>query len=108
MCVYILYLLFAVAVSDCIMILMYGYCWTSRNQLSVLPSTLCQLPLEVLLVANNKLVALPEELGRMKTLAELDASCNEISHLPPQLGELPVLKSLSVRRNHIVELPVGK
>ncbi|XP_021927779.1 leucine-rich repeat and calponin homology domain-containing protein 1 isoform X6 [Zootermopsis nevadensis] len=78
----------------------------SRNQLSVLPSTLCQLPLEVLLVANNKLVALPEELGRMKTLAELDASCNEISHLPPQLGELPVLKSLGVRRNHLVELPI--
>ncbi|KAJ9594845.1 hypothetical protein L9F63_013882, partial [Diploptera punctata] len=77
-----------------------------RNQLSVLPSTLCQLPLEVLLVANNKLVALPEELGRMKTLAELDASCNEISHLPPQLGELPVLKSLNVRRNHLVELPI--
>ncbi|PSN32796.1 hypothetical protein C0J52_20402 [Blattella germanica] len=78
----------------------------SRNQLSVLPSTLCQLPLEVLLVANNKLVALPEELGRMKTLAELDASCNEISHLPPQLGELPVLKSLNLRRNHLVELPL--
>jgi Leucine-rich repeat (LRR) protein len=73
----------------------------------VLPSTLCQLPLEVLLVANNKLVALPEELGRMKTLAELDASCNEISHLPPQLGELPMLKSLNVRRNHLVELPIG-
>ncbi|PNF42809.1 hypothetical protein B7P43_G13605 [Cryptotermes secundus] len=78
----------------------------SRNQLSVLPSTLCQLPLEVLLVANNKLVALPEELGRMKTLAELDASCNEISHLPPQLGELSVLKSLNIRRNHLVELPI--
>jgi len=53
------------------------------------------------------LVALPEELGRMKTLAELDASCNEISHLPPQLGELPMLKSLNVRRNHLVELPIG-
>ncbi|XP_069692233.1 leucine-rich repeat and calponin homology domain-containing protein isoform X2 [Periplaneta americana] len=78
----------------------------SRNQLSVLPSSLCQLPLEVLLVSNNKLVALPEELGRMKTLAELDASCNEISHLPPQLGELPALRSLNVRRNHLVELPV--
>lgn len=73
----------------------------------MLPSTLCQLPLEVLLVANNKLVALPEELGRMKTLAELDASCNEISHLPPQLGELSVLKSLNIRRNHLVELPIG-
>ncbi|XP_067007214.2 leucine-rich repeat and calponin homology domain-containing protein isoform X2 [Anabrus simplex] len=78
----------------------------SRNQLSVLPSSLCQLPVEVLLVSNNRLSSLPEEMGRMKTLAELDVSCNEITYLPRQIGELPALKSLNLRRNLLTELPI--
>ena len=37
----------------------------SRNQLTFLPPALCALPLlEVLIVAYNKLVSLPEEIGK--------------------------------------------
>nr|CAD7596429.1 unnamed protein product [Timema genevievae] len=78
----------------------------SRNQLSVLPGSLCQLPLEVLLVCNNKLISLPEEIGRIHTLLELDASCNEISNLPAQIGDLSILRSLMLRQNQLVQLPL--
>lgn len=77
----------------------------SRNQLSALPMAVCQLPLAVLLVSNNRLVELPEELGRMRSLMDLDVSCNELSQLPPGIGELQALRSLRVRRNRLSELP---
>ncbi|XP_040581733.1 leucine-rich repeat and calponin homology domain-containing protein isoform X2 [Lepeophtheirus salmonis] len=78
----------------------------SRNQLSYLPANLCQLPLQGLIVNNNRLVSLPEEIGKMQTLMELDASCNEIAHLPVQIGDLSSLKCLKLRRNHLQEIPV--
>ena len=56
---------------------------------------------------NNKLVSLPEEIGKMQTLMELDASCNEITHLPVQIGDLAALKVLNLRRNHLQEIPIG-
>lgn len=44
----------------------------SRNQLSVLPVSLCALSsLEVLLASNNKLVSLPEEIGKLERLMDL-------------------------------------
>ncbi|XP_064456741.1 leucine-rich repeat and calponin homology domain-containing protein-like isoform X2 [Ornithodoros turicata] len=77
----------------------------SRNQLRTIPAALCQLPLEVLLLSNNRLVSLPEEIGQMKCLMELDASCNELTLVPVQIGEVVSLRSLSVRHNLLVELP---
>ncbi|XP_076356296.1 leucine-rich repeat and calponin homology domain-containing protein 1-like isoform X1 [Tachypleus tridentatus] len=77
----------------------------SRNHLSTIPPALCQLPLEVLDVSNNKLVSLPEEIGHMQCLMDLDVSCNEITILPPQIGDLQSLKSFNIRRNLLVELP---
>ena len=46
----------------------------SRNQLSYLPAAICDLPLQALVVNNNRLVSLPEEIGKMQTLMEL-VSC---------------------------------
>lgn len=46
----------------------------SRNLLTVLPKYLFGLPLKVLLVSNNKLVSIPEEIGKAKELMEL-VSC---------------------------------
>uniref|UniRef100_H3C1Y5 Leucine rich repeats and calponin homology domain containing 3 n=1 Tax=Tetraodon nigroviridis TaxID=99883 RepID=H3C1Y5_TETNG len=77
----------------------------SRNQLSVLPAVICGLPLKVLIACNNKLVSLPEELGQLRHLTELDVSCNEIQSLPPQVGQLEALRDLNVRRNHLLRLP---
>ncbi|XP_022070290.2 DISP complex protein LRCH3 isoform X11 [Acanthochromis polyacanthus] len=77
----------------------------SRNQLSVLPAVVCSLPLKVLIACNNKLVSLPEELGQLRHLTELDVSCNEIQTLPAQVGQLEALRDLNIRRNHLVRLP---
>ncbi|NXC86036.1 LRCH3 protein, partial [Cercotrichas coryphoeus] len=77
----------------------------SRNQLSTLPVHLCSLPLKVLIASNNKLVSIPEEIGRLRQLTELDVSCNEIQTIPPQIGNLESLRDLNVRRNNLVRLP---
>uniref|UniRef100_A0A8B9UGZ1 Leucine rich repeats and calponin homology domain containing 1 n=1 Tax=Anas zonorhyncha TaxID=75864 RepID=A0A8B9UGZ1_9AVES len=77
----------------------------SRNQLSSLPACLCGLPLKVLIASNNKLGSLPEEIGQLKQLMELDVSCNEITALPQQIGQLKSLKELNVRRNYLEVLP---
>ncbi|XP_077396414.1 DISP complex protein LRCH3 isoform X2 [Festucalex cinctus] len=77
----------------------------SRNQLSALPVVLCSLPLKVLIACNNKLVALPQEVGQLRHLTELDVSCNEIRTLPSQVGQLEALRDLNIRRNHLVALP---
>ncbi|XP_066203070.1 DISP complex protein LRCH3 isoform X9 [Saccopteryx leptura] len=77
----------------------------SRNQLSTLPVHLCNLPLKVLIASNNKLVSLPEEIGHLRHLTELDVSCNEIQTIPSQIGHLEALRDFNVRRNHLVRLP---
>ncbi|NWU66585.1 LRCH1 protein, partial [Pterocles burchelli] len=84
---------------------MLTYLNLSRNQLSSLPACLCGLPLKVLIASNNKLGSLPEEIGQLKQLMELDVSCNEITSLPQQIGQLKSLKELNVRRNYLEVLP---
>ncbi|KAK5889835.1 hypothetical protein CesoFtcFv8_013415 [Champsocephalus esox] len=77
----------------------------SRNQLCSLPSCLCNLPLRVLNASNNKLVNLPETIGQLHNLMELDISCNEITALPRHIGRLKALRELNVRRNLLCVLP---
>ncbi|CAN9498528.1 unnamed protein product [Ophioblennius macclurei] len=77
----------------------------SRNQLSSLPACLCGLPLRVLNASNNKLVSLPETIGQLHGLMELDISCNEITALPRHIGRLKSLRELNVRRNLLCVLP---
>lgn len=84
------------------------YVFYRSNLLTTLPRELCFLPIQVLLVSNNRLVSLPEELGRMEQLTELDAACNQITHLPARMSDLKNLKSLSLRNNHLVYLPRGR
>lgn len=88
-------------------LLFFLFIFFRSNQLSVLPREICFLPLEVLLVSNNRLVSLPEELGRMEQLTELDAACNQITHLPVRIGDLGSLRSLSLRNNQLLYLPKG-
>uniref|UniRef100_A0A8C8SBD0 Leucine rich repeats and calponin homology domain containing 1 n=1 Tax=Pelusios castaneus TaxID=367368 RepID=A0A8C8SBD0_9SAUR len=84
---------------------MLTYLNLSRNQLSSLPACLCGLPLKVLIASNNKLGSLPEEIGQLKHLMELDVSCNEITALPQQIGQLKSLRELNIRRNYLQVLP---
>ncbi|XP_077042182.1 leucine-rich repeat and calponin homology domain-containing protein 2 isoform X9 [Agelaius phoeniceus] len=50
---------------------MLTYLNISRNLLSTLPKYLFDLPLKVLVVSNNKLVSIPEEIGKLRDLMEL-------------------------------------
>ncbi|XP_036990820.2 leucine-rich repeat and calponin homology domain-containing protein 4 isoform X2 [Artibeus jamaicensis] len=77
----------------------------SRNQLSSLPSYICQLPLRVLIVSNNKLGALPPDISTLGSLRQLDVSSNELQSLPTELCSLPSLRDLNVRRNQLSTLP---
>nr|XP_009683213.1 PREDICTED: leucine-rich repeat and calponin homology domain-containing protein 2 isoform X2 [Struthio camelus australis] len=77
----------------------------SRNLLSTLPKYLFDLPLKVLVVSNNKLVSIPEEIGKLRDLMELDVSCNELQVLPQQIGKLQSLRELNIRRNNLHMLP---
>ncbi|MEE6509639.1 hypothetical protein FKM82_027098 [Ascaphus truei] len=76
-----------------------------RNQLTSLPAHLCSLPLKVLIASNNKLDSLPEEIGLLRQLTELDVSCNDIQVIPTQIGKLESLRDLNIRRNHLLRLP---
>ncbi|NXW05051.1 LRCH3 protein, partial [Fregetta grallaria] len=87
------------------LMILFPFCPKSRNQLSTLPVHLCSLPLKVLIASNNKLVSIPEEIGQLRQLTELDVSCNEIQTIPPQIGNLESLRDLNVRRNNLVRLP---
>ncbi|XP_025156329.1 leucine-rich repeat and calponin homology domain-containing protein 1 isoform X2 [Harpegnathos saltator] len=89
-----------------VMLQSLNYLDLSRNQLTSLPREICRLPLQTLLVAHNRLASLPDELGRMTALAELDAGCNEITNLPPRMGDLAQLRSLDLRSNLLVHLPI--
>ncbi|XP_068123843.1 leucine-rich repeat and calponin homology domain-containing protein 1 isoform X2 [Hyperolius riggenbachi] len=84
---------------------MLTYLNISRNQLSSLPACICGLPLKVLIASNNKIGFLPEEIGQLQQLMELDISCNEITSLPQQISLLKSLRELNVRRNYLKILP---
>ncbi|KAF6357167.1 leucine rich repeats and calponin homology domain containing 4 [Rhinolophus ferrumequinum] len=77
----------------------------SRNQLSSLPPYICQLPLRVLIISNNKLGALPPDISTLGSLRQLDVSSNELQSLPTELCSLPSLRDLNVRRNQLSALP---
>ncbi|KAL5281040.1 LRCH3 family protein [Megaselia abdita] len=75
------------------------------NQLTSLPREVCFLPLHVLLVSNNRLTSLPDDLGRMERLTDLDASYNQLTTLPARIGDLRSLRSFSLRSNQLMYLP---
>ncbi|XP_052023732.1 leucine-rich repeat and calponin homology domain-containing protein 4 isoform X2 [Apodemus sylvaticus] len=77
----------------------------SRNQLSSLPPYICQLPLRVLIISNNKLGALPPDISTLGSLRQLDVSSNELRSLPAELCGLRSLRDLNVRRNQLSTLP---
>ncbi|OCT90905.1 hypothetical protein XELAEV_18019521mg [Xenopus laevis] len=77
----------------------------SRNLLPSLPPSICRLPLTVLIASNNKLGSLPDEIGTMTSLRQLDVSCNDLQTLPPHMGSLECLRDLNLRRNQLSVLP---
>ncbi|XP_076340596.1 leucine-rich repeat and calponin homology domain-containing protein 1-like isoform X3 [Tachypleus tridentatus] len=78
----------------------------SHNQLCTIPASLCKLPLQVLIISDNRLISLPEEICHMDQLMDLDVACNQIVILPPKIGNLNALRSLNLRKNLLTELPL--
>jgi len=74
----------------------------SACQLTVLPDEFTFLTrMMELNLASNRLVRLPEAIGRMTRLARLDLSFNRLADLPVSMGYLTALQTLMVQENPI-------
>lgn len=78
----------------------------SSNQLTELPREVCQMPLQVLLLCDNMLMSLPKEIGKMTSLAELDASNNRLTQVPMTLGDCAGMRALDLSNNQLGLLPL--
>ncbi len=52
-----------------------------------------------------RLTALPEGIGELSALTELDLSANQLTALPEEIGQLSALTYLDLRENQLTELP---
>ena len=57
------------------------------------------------MVGNNELMELPESMGGMEHLLELDASYNRIARFPSTVGNLVSLQSLVMPHNKLRVIP---
>ena len=77
-------------------------------RLTALPEALGKLTqLQQLDVSNNQLTALPEALGQLTQLQQLDVALNQLTALPEALGKLTQLQQLEVSLNQLTALPVA-
>jgi len=80
----------------------------SHNSLDVLPDAVVRgwsANLRKLLVDRNKLRELPDVIGTLAKLEELDACGNVAVSIPPSIGQLTKLRVLLLARNRIKLLP---
>ena len=56
---------------------------------------------------SNKLTALPDSLGELALLQDLDVGGNQLTSLPDTFGHLAQLQELGLARNRIATLPEG-
>eukprot|EP00741_Cyanophora_paradoxa_P015981 tig00000042_g15427.t1 len=76
----------------------------TNNRLTALPPEIgCLAALQALGVGYNRLTALPPEIGCLEALHTLWANSNRLTALPPEVGRLPALQTLYVDHNPVVD-----
>jgi Leucine-rich repeat (LRR) protein len=56
---------------------------------------------------NNKIVYVPEEIGSLLKLEELNLNNNQIVYVPPSIADLTNLRTLSLCNNQLKEIPAA-
>lgn len=83
-----------------------GYGHPDSERLGALPESVGQLTqLQELDLSNNLLTELPESLRQLKQLQSLKLSRNQLTTLPDWLGQLTLLQSLKLNENQLTALP---
>jgi len=81
---------------------------SNDNRLIAIPSEVGMLlDLKELLLSSNELNSLPEGILSCQSLQILDIQNNRISHLPAEIFKLQNLLTLLVSNNSLIELPVS-
>ncbi|TMS08241.1 Erbin [Larimichthys crocea] len=80
-------------------------CKTSSSPTT--PSRSCQAPskLTALKVDENQLMYLPDSIGGLTSLDELDCSFNEIEALPSSVGQCASIRTFAADHNFLTQLP---
>lgn len=76
-----------------------------RNRLSSLPPL--PLRLETISICENRLTALPDQLGALTKLRRLLASHNALEQLPATIGGCEALTQLALDHNKLTKLPAS-
>ncbi|RAK70584.1 leucine-rich repeat domain-containing protein [Hymenobacter edaphi] len=90
------------AVGQCPALSMVGF---KTNQIRTLPAAALPPQLRWLILSNNRLQALPPEIGRCTRLQKLMLAGNELRALPAELAQCHHLELLRLAANHLDHLP---
>ncbi|CEF70506.1 Leucine-rich-repeats and calponin homology domain protein [Strongyloides ratti] len=83
-----------------------NYLDLSSNNLTTIPSAIFSLPLQILLLSNNKLDTVSGDIVQMApTIQELDFSKNRITSITSNISLLKQLRKLNLRSNRLGALP---
>ena len=79
----------------------------TNHSFSSLPSCISSLgrTLNILRLSGNKLSGLPEEIGDLFFLSNLDAKNNALTSVPNRIGDLKKLSNLNLSGNKLTSLP---
>jgi Leucine-rich repeat (LRR) protein len=73
-----------------------------NNRLEALPDNIGELPnLTKLDISTNCLRQLPASMGRLKRIQRIDAANNMLVRVPPSMGHLKTIKELNLRYNNL-------
>jgi len=79
----------------------------SYNKLKRIPGSISEFSqLKQLTLTNNKIIELPEEMGRLKKLETIDCSVNILRSIPSSMSQLVNLRSVTLSHNQLFSFPI--